>query len=414
MALNIQVEGQVCEVVGADWNEMLSAVKNLPGLKANGKAMFDSKLKVWVVDMKLGEVREELAPLQVLTKVDEIEYLHSAVKSWRQIIIDSEEEVSELIKELDEKASRYSHNSKSREKAELRRKSYVLFNAKSTSKSSIEDLYELQIFGLRSACEILGHEVEGTKITNRLQETIDRDLHPQYIREIKISFVKEENSLFIQGCIPFFLGRRLKAEFKSRSYEGNTGISVIKRSRDYKQDDVQHLYNWLTRFNIIWGMNNKPFNSFDETEIVAKPPNMSVGEALEKFFYCEIDTKMPSSGAAVLGGSEQTPTPTDAVLSPINIRLKNIEWVDDEVHPDDRHENYYGDEGEYYGVYTLSNGATQRVVCIKDTGEDPNENDSADGLGLYIWRRALGENKQYWWCRPAGDDPFCLVWDSEV
>lgn len=150
--LKIIVEGEEYTVTGGTFSEMLSQVKAIEGRRWGG-----DQNKVWILPITFQQAREVLGDYKILCDEDEVIDAEIAeIKQLQEWILEDEEEVLAEAQRLDLKVKSYSFRSRSSVKAAIATNAACLHHAIHSAKLPIEKLAEIQIRGMKSACQLMG------------------------------------------------------------------------------------------------------------------------------------------------------------------------------------------------------------------------------------------------------------------
>lgn len=149
--LKIKVEGKEFTVAGASFYEMLGQVKDIEGRR------WDGDRKLWVLPLTQSEAKEVLSEYQILGDEDEVLDAEIAeIEKFQKMILENEAQIKVEIEGLEESVKTYSFRSKSSRKASMATDCACLRHALHSAKLPIEELAEIQIRGMGSACRIMG------------------------------------------------------------------------------------------------------------------------------------------------------------------------------------------------------------------------------------------------------------------
>lgn len=149
--LKVEIEGKEFTVAGGGFHEMLAAVKEIQGRR------WDGDRKLWALPITLEEAKEALSEYQILGDEDElIEAEIAEIKKFQAWILEDEPAIRAEIKKISVEVSRYSFHSRSRIKSGLATDEACLRHALGSARMPIEQLTEIQIRGMKKACELMG------------------------------------------------------------------------------------------------------------------------------------------------------------------------------------------------------------------------------------------------------------------
>lgn len=150
-SLKIEIDGKDYTVVGGSFNEILAAVKDIEGRR------WDADRKLWRLPTSLANTSAILGELGYQILGDEDDLLDAEVeeiekiKSW---ILEDIPSIQAQIEELE--ANRGGYTGVWRSKAAKRQGAWVLRCAIKSAEKPTEELTEIEINGMKRACQIMG------------------------------------------------------------------------------------------------------------------------------------------------------------------------------------------------------------------------------------------------------------------
>lgn len=150
--LKIEIQNKEFTLSGGNFYEMLSAVKEIEGRR------WDGDRKLWILPISLGTAQEALEEFGYRILASEEDLINAEFEEIERIraLIEAHHEMAEQVREgLDESRKTYSFHSKSRRAASIATDSACIREALRSVKKPVETLTEIEIRGMRRACEIL-------------------------------------------------------------------------------------------------------------------------------------------------------------------------------------------------------------------------------------------------------------------
>jgi hypothetical protein len=150
--LKITIEGKEYTVTGGKFYDMLNAVKEIDGRK------YDGDHKRWILPIPLEPLEqylEEFGYRIIAGEEDLINAEFEEIKRIRELLEAYRERAEQVREGLDESRKTYSFRSTSRKAASIATDAACLRNALNSLKKPIESLAEIEIRGMKRACEIL-------------------------------------------------------------------------------------------------------------------------------------------------------------------------------------------------------------------------------------------------------------------
>jgi hypothetical protein len=152
--IKVRIDNDLFFVVGGEFDEMLAAVKEIPGRRY--------ELKIWTLPYSLSKVQEFLEPygFKVVTSDELLNLEIDEISDYQELLKVNLPLLEAKIQELDKLRKGYAFRSKSNNAARYSRDSACLDHAKHTVDKPLETLTELEVKGLFRACEIMGLVLE--------------------------------------------------------------------------------------------------------------------------------------------------------------------------------------------------------------------------------------------------------------